>query len=387
MMYEESLLALNERIRVTTISHPILSQRVQPYLDALKAGKQRLETPTMLTWNLTKSCNLTCTYCAVDARFGSVIPNQNDVNKQILNKVLELSPMYVSLLGGEPTLATELPEIVNALSSARIFVDITTNGARVSDDLIESLINAQESGCSIMISLDSFDRSVNDSRRGKGSFSTATRAAKRLADAGIPFSIGMTISKSNLHHVLPTYLYAADIGASLFCSWFVMPSGKASKCEATLPDSVYVEQVHEILDRAEENFLPVGRMDLSYATARILSSNAKLGQGNGCSPMAEVASKVSCEGCRYRALIDENGDVFPCDFLQYDVFRMGNLLSDNWADIWYSRPARFKASLTRSNKPGCKECEAQFCDTGCFGVSFANYLETGHLVPMCEVLV
>ncbi|MCS4484008.1 SPASM domain-containing protein [Gleimia sp. 6138-11-ORH1] len=196
----------------------------------------------------------------------------------------------------------------------------------------------------------------------------------------------MTISKSNLHHVLATYMFAEEIGASLFCSWFVMPSGSASKCEATLPDSIYIEQVHKILDLAEENFLPVGRMDLSYATVRILSSNPQLGKIEGSSALAEVASKVSCEGCRYRTLIDENGDVFPCNFLQYDAFRMGNLLSDNWVDIWYSRPARFKASLTRSNKPKYKDCEAQFCDTGCFGVSFANYLETGKLLPMCEVL-
>ncbi|WP_396232230.1 radical SAM protein [Gleimia sp. 6138-11-ORH1] len=108
----------------------------------------------MHRWNLTKSCNLTCTYCAVGARFGSTMPNQNAVNKQVLKRDLDLNPMYVSLLGGEPTLTVELPEIVDTLSEAGISVDITTNRARVSDRPIKSLSNVRQSDLSIMISLD-----------------------------------------------------------------------------------------------------------------------------------------------------------------------------------------------------------------------------------------
>lgn len=384
MSYETKLVDLVNRIQANTTSHQILTDRLTPYLDTLQAGRDRLDKPTMATWNLTRSCNLKCAYCAVNAHFGK--PTQETLTSQhVLNKVLSLNLKYISLLGGEPTLCPELPTYINSLVKAGVFVDMTTNGAKITKELINSLCYASEQKLlSLMISLDSADATINDSVRGPGSFKVAVRASKTLRKNNIPFSIGMTISKANLHQVLNTYELAKEIGASLFCSWFVMPAGRANRSIIAQPDEEYIKQTNAILDSVENGGLPIGRMDLSYATVKLLKKNPAMSIGFDRTS-AEVISILNCEGCKYRILIDYNGDVYPCDFLQYPSFRLGNILTDNWQSIWDSPPARYKSQLKRSTKPGCKDCPALGCDTGCFGITFANFLATGNILPMCEV--
>ena len=58
MSYETKLVDLINRIQANTTSHQILTDRLTPYLDTLQAGRDRLDKPTMATWNLTRSCNL-----------------------------------------------------------------------------------------------------------------------------------------------------------------------------------------------------------------------------------------------------------------------------------------------------------------------------------------
>lgn len=378
----DALVRLMERIDTLKSLSPIKRTLREPYMQALGKGISRLEKPTMITWNMTKACNLSCTYCAVDACHGKPRYGR-DLRSKVLQRVIQLHPAYVSLLGGEPTFVPDLPGIVSSLSRSGIFVDITTNGTWITDELIGALREAQDTGLLIMISLDSHDPKTNDEQRGKGAYETAVRAAKLLGEAGISFVIGMTVTRKNLHHLRDTYLLAEKIGAYSFCSWFVMPAGRAKPEQVAVPDFEFIDQANWLLDKAQNGGLGIGRMDLSYATVRLLRSEHRAIEGN--LGVAELVSRIECEGCRYKALIDENGDVFPCDFLQYPTFLMGNILKDTWEDIWNSPAARYKASISRRTKPGCRDCEALSCTSGCFGVSFAYYLRTGKLVPMCEV--
>lgn len=384
MKYEERLVELIKRIQRNVVSHPILFKRKEPFIAALQRGESRLEKPTMATWNLTRKCNLQCLYCAVNADFGK--PTTSSMTSQlVLDKLLSLELRYVSLLGGEPTLCVDLPIYINQLTDAGVFVDITTNGAKITPELLDALKQARARKLlSLMISLDASDPERNDSIRGRGSHETAIRASKLLRRNNIPFSIGMTISKFNIHDISSTYKYAKELGASSFCSWFVMPAGRATKALVTHPDDEYIRQVNQILDSVEAGSLPIGRMDLSYATVKVLRKHPAMSDGFD-QVNAEFTSIIDCEGCKYRVLVDYNGDVYPCDFLQYPTFLLGNILKDDWQSIWNSPAACYKACLTRSTKPGCKDCPAFGCDTGCFGVSFANFLETGKILPMCEV--
>ena len=369
-------------VELARVVQPVAETRKAAYLQSIARGVTRLETPSMITWNVTNSCTLSCTYCAVDAPCG---PADRDSRTRdvVLERILGLNPVFVSLLGGEPTLVPEIEHIVRRLISSGIHADITTNGARVSERFASAMASVDTSLLSIMLSIDSSDQKTNDAARGRGAFLTATRAAARLSTAKVPFAIGMTVTPRNMHHLRSTYELACSLGAKYFCSWFVIPAGRATISDVALPDEEFVRQAYDVLHCSETHETKVARLDLSVAVTKWLREARS--EQNVDPMMSEVASMVGCEGCRYRALIDANGDVYPCDFLQAKDFRMGNVLSDDWNSIWHSRPARFKSLLTRSTKPGCSSCPMLECDTGCFGVSYAHFTRSGKLLPMCEV--
>ncbi|MDO5092253.1 MAG: radical SAM protein [Propionibacteriaceae bacterium] len=339
----------------------------------------------MLTWNVTRSCNLRCSYCAPNAPFGKPAGSERD-RLRILDAILALNPIFVSLLGGEPTLVPEISTLIHRLIEHDVHADLTTNGAGVNDDFCRNLEGFGSSRYTIMLSLDSNSPETNDAQRGPGSFKTAIRAARRMGSYDLPFAVGMTITPKNMHDLVETYELAAELGARFFCAWFVMPSGRATRDHVASPDEEFVRQVKTVVEGSQLGGPRLSRLDLSYSSMRHIRDSMGSNHCQSVTPqLAEAASMIGCEGCRYRILVDENGDVYPCDFLQYSEFKMGNLLDDPWDDVWNSPPAVLKARLTRSAKPGCQSCALTVCDTGCFGITYAEFKRSGKLLPMCEV--
>jgi GTP 3',8-cyclase / cyclic pyranopterin monophosphate synthase len=91
---------------------------------------------TYLRISLTERCNLRCTYCMPEAGIAHLTPNSDLLTSE---EILRLASVFVSLgvtkirlTGGEPTLRSDLIEIVKGLSSFREeglkTIAMTTNG-------------------------------------------------------------------------------------------------------------------------------------------------------------------------------------------------------------------------------------------------------------------
>lgn len=103
--------------------------------------------PFALEWWLTQACNSQCEYCC-DNKPEYVV---NDYRK-VLCEIIELAPKHIFLMGGEPTLVKQLPEIVEELKKElNPHIGISTNLKELGtvlrilpfiDDLIVSLDTA-----------------------------------------------------------------------------------------------------------------------------------------------------------------------------------------------------------------------------------------------------
>lgn len=80
-----------------------------------------------ITWGVTRSCNLRCSYCSAENR--KSVPTVNPM--EICSNIVKLRPRWktlsVLLHGGEPTYRTPFMEIVDALLSAGISVSTISN--------------------------------------------------------------------------------------------------------------------------------------------------------------------------------------------------------------------------------------------------------------------
>lgn len=72
------------------------------------------------------------------------------------------------------------------------------------------------------------------------------------------------------------------------------------------------------------------------------------------------------ETCDSYAVVEYNGDVFPCDFFVEKDWKLGNVLLGSWAEIARRQRRYSFASKKTLAHPECQVCEYQsICHGGC----------------------
>jgi len=83
---------------------------------------------------VTRRCNLSCGYCTEYDNVSDFIPL--DILQQRIDALHRLQVVNIALLGGEPLMHPDLPEII-AYGDRRAQVSVTTNGFLLTEDLIQ----------------------------------------------------------------------------------------------------------------------------------------------------------------------------------------------------------------------------------------------------------
>src|SRR5690606_8078184 len=105
--------------------------------------------PHVVAWNLTKRCNLACAHCYIAAGdwHDTAGELRTDEVTRIAGEILALNPAPVFILsGGEPLLRTDLETIAEFAAARGATVVVGTNGTRLDDDRIRSLMSAGVTG-------------------------------------------------------------------------------------------------------------------------------------------------------------------------------------------------------------------------------------------------
>lgn len=119
--------------------------------------------PAYVQYYLTSRCNLTCEQCnIIYADAAAQEMNIGQIRKMAEN-LSEIGVCIVLLIGGEPFVRRDLPEIVKAFTDVDIHVRMQTNGL-ASREMLEACIAA--GGHDISISLDSLRPSLQDTING-----------------------------------------------------------------------------------------------------------------------------------------------------------------------------------------------------------------------------
>ncbi|MGL5718106.1 MAG: radical SAM protein [Paraclostridium sp.] len=331
---------------------------------------------------MTNYCNLNCYFCSAEAKNTKEKVLNEDALK-ICEKIIQSGAIYVSILGGEPTLCTDLVEVVKRLVSNNIFTEIVTNGYKIDEKFVNEIKELDSDLVRIKVSLDSYCENINDSMRGKDSHYYVKRAAQNLNSRNIPFRINMVVNKENEDHIKDTYLFANSIGATSFGFSFVMPIGRGSNLKSVSLRSETFQQLFEILEYEKNSSTKLEKYGLgieSFIYLKEILKNSEISNEDSIN-----ISKLKCSTCKYRLLIDDNGDIYPCDMLHFDEFKLGNILDNSISDIWESPKTISISNVSRSNKTKCSECEHKWCNTGCYGIMY-EYNKVNHCdLQMCMI--
>ena len=336
-------------------------------------GEARRFVPHVVAWNLTRRCNLACAHCYIAA--GAWQSAEDDLSTaeclRIADEILAISPAPMFILsGGEPLLRDDLETIARHATGRGATVVVGTNGTRLTEDRIRSLMEAGVSG--VAISIDSLDPRYHDRfRHGDGALRDTLAAVDRLRAAGLDFVVQTTVTRGNRAELSALAKWSADHGAVSFNVYFLVATGRGTAMHGLSPaenDEVLAE-----LARLEAQHR--GRMLVRAKCQPQIMRHVH--ERDDDSPLLNYATRCPC-GLHYCRITPE-GRVTPCP---YSPVEAGDLRTQSFAEVW-DGSAVLEALRTGELGGRCGRCEYRAVCGGCRARAFA---ESGDMLaedPSC----
>ncbi|MBI3753703.1 MAG: radical SAM protein [Deltaproteobacteria bacterium] len=331
--------------------------------------------PFLISWNITKRCNLKCSHCYLDAaelEQGTGELSTHEA-KRIIDKIASLNPQAMLIFtGGEPLLRSDCFELTSYAAGKGLMVVVGTNGTFINEPTAKQMIKNGVNG--VGISLDSIDSSYHDRFRGlNGAWEKTAAGMDILKKHGLDFQVQMTVTKENYSGIPDVIEYAYKKGARACNIFFLVCTGRGQ--EMTDITAKQYEEVLTYLVNAEKEY--EGRMMVRARCApHFLRIAHKL---NPESHLLKGSTSGCIAGTGYFRITPE-GDVTPCPYMQTKV---GNLTETSLLEIWASSP--ILQSLRNPKYEGrCKDCDYGEVCGGCRARALASTLSLMGEDPWCE---
>lgn len=242
---------LTERGYVEVLSRPA----PQPEVPLEYATESHLVKAVHADVELTRNCNLSCSYCYASA--GLTYPDLNASDwLAILDRLWRGGLRAVVLSGGEPMMHPDFDAIVR-FCSQRFLTTVNTNGYFMNEKRADVLatLNLQ----TVQISLDSDRPQEHDASRGRGSWTKATEAARLLAMKGVPVRLSCVVHAGNVDRIQGIRGLAEELDVQVVFD-VMKPVGRARSLqeEAFLKSAISVVQANPV----SEVYSMLGAMEI-----------------------------------------------------------------------------------------------------------------------------
>lgn len=327
-------------------------------------------------WNITNRCNLHCAHCY--GQSGPACGTEGELTTtEALALIDDLAAMGVPLIlfsGGEPLLREDLWELAQHAASKGIRTALSTNGTLITADVARKIRESRIGYAGI--SLDGACAATHDRfRNSPGAFDRSTAAFARCREAGVRCGVRVTLTKENYGELGPIIDLSRDLGASRFCLYWLVPSGRGSEAYDRLQlDSREVTGALDLMYRKAKDTDPAAieflTVDAPQDAIHLLVSMER--DNSPDLPDAQELIQSLNGGCSAGsrvADIDPQGNVYPCQFARSSDFLVGNIRERPFSSLWTDEKnpvlARFrkKAEFIAGR---CKACSwFSFCGGGC----------------------
>jgi radical SAM protein with 4Fe4S-binding SPASM domain len=337
-------------------------------------------TAYSVSWNLTQRCNLECAHCYMSAFAGADTRGELTTAecRRVIDEIAQVNPnVFLILTGGEPLLRKDVWEIADYAAEKRFTTVLGTNGVLLRER--EAALMRKHGVLGASISLDSTDAALHDAfRHLPGAWQGAVRATRTLREAGLDFSIHMSVTDWNVGEVPAMIDLARELGATVLNFFFLVRTGRgrdlsdidAGEYERILAHLANVQGVGAGGRFEDPWSTPVGRADGLLIRAKCAPHFRRiLWELNPESPLLKNYAHGSCPAGKYYCRITPEGDVTPCPYMPVAA---GNLRQSSFAELWDQSPV---FSDLREPKLGgrCGACEFSKLCGGCRCRAYATY--------------
>ncbi len=294
--------------------------------------------PYIVSWNLTRRCNLLCPHCYIDSNSinpASLPPSvrgdmgganaelTKDEAKFVIDELSSLNNRLMLVLsGGEPMLRTDIFDIVEYASHSGFITVLGSNGTLLTGENIKLLKDSGLKG--VGISIDSIVPESHNSFRGfSGAWELSMSALRNSRKEGLETQLDVTLTDQNWKEIDGFVDLGAALGARAVNFFFLVCTGRAMRT-----------------DISTENYDSAIRY-----TATISSKERRLMVRARCAPhiyrilyqdgFPLPAGTRGCLAGRSYMRIDPEGNVTPCPYLPLPI---GNIKDRSLPSLWEDSP-------------------------------------------------
>jgi len=314
------------------------------------AQTQEKFVPLIMSWNVTRECNMKCSHCyinATDKKLDNELTTKE--GKALMDQIYQVSRPLLVLSGGEPLLRPDIFELIEYGSAKGLKMGLGSNGSLIDDAVARKLKAAGIA--TVSISLDSNIPAQHDEFRGvTGAWERAVNACKALRKNNVLVQVNTTLTHENYNQIDDIMSLAEGIGVENFHLFFLVPTGRGTKLTDISP------QKYE--DMITNTFAKVTKHKLNVRPS-CAPQFMRIAKGMGLDMRQWIRG---CIAGLYYCRIYPNGDVTPCPYLP---IKLGNVREKSFKEIWLNSQI-FKALRDPNSLKGkCGTCEYRTLCGGC----------------------
>ena len=290
-------------------------------------------------------CNQKCLHCYAAGQPEAEVKELTTAEwKRVIDKCRQANIPQLTFTGGEPTMRGDLAELV---AYAQWFVTrLNTNGVNLKEDLARALYDASLD--SAQITFYSSVEAAHNALVGAQNYHKTLAGLENALKAGLSVSVNTPLCSLNAGNYTETLKLLRDMGVGyVSCSSLILTGNAREKgSQATqLTEKQLLDTLQAAAAYCAEN-----EMELSFTSPGWVKEEALQALG---------LMVPSCGACLSNMAIAPNGDVVPCQSW-LSAKPLGNLLTDDWKQIWNHPEAEkirsFAAKMTHEcplKKEGC----------------------------------
>lgn len=293
-------------------------------------------------YNITKKCNMHCSYCYSHNEDVNINKEQNDI---ILRKLLQLNCHSIALIGGEPMCNSNFWEILESIKSIPNISEITivTNGTLIGKQNISLL---KDPRICLQISLDDINEEDNAKTRGYGQLTKVFDILPDLIQAKVNIRMMKVLTRESIKTSERFYRFFHQQG---------IPVGFFIVKKVTDDIKPTVDQLRRLLDFLKNQY----NIDVTEAF-EIVKFADNMMFGNEGFPITHCGAGITSLS------IHPDGNVYPCVKRYRETDLITNIFNEAAVyDILNHRKELIKKDLVDNNKH-CQKCDLKyFCGGGC----------------------
>lgn len=281
----------------------------------------RPSAPHRMDLALSYRCNNDCAHCYND-RPRDYPELSTDEWRKILDRLWDIGIPHVVFTGGEPTLRSDLPELIQHAENNGQITGLNTNGRRLSNP--EFVAQLVEAGLDhVQITYESHIPSVHDFIvRHHGAWKQTIAGIRNALDSPLFVMTNTTLLQDNYQTLQGALESLAALGVPTIGLNALIYSGKGQSVGTGLDEA----ELPALLELARTHTENHGQKLIWYTPTQYCHFD----------PMQLELGVKGCTAALYNMCIEPDGAVLPC---QSYYQSLGNLLHDPWDSIWHHQTA------------------------------------------------